>query len=82
MIDPKKIAEWSDALRPETLGRSGPGSRFIVLAIEAIPTLLAEREEMLALLREVEEEADGVAIGRTCSYCRRIAKRLAAFLKE
>lgn len=60
-IDPKKIEEWkaecaytrdTDGVTWEHKAR-GPA----VIAHEAVPALLAEREEVLALLREVEWSA-------------------------
>lgn len=67
-IDPKKIEEWKELLRVgglpygSTSGKGGyvvPGdiwneTEFIPAACEALPLLLSEREEMLALLREIE----------------------------
>jgi hypothetical protein len=70
----------------EALRRDERADRFYASAREAIPALLAEREEMLALLREIEERGagDGEETG-ICPACQRRGHtpsdcRLAAFL--
>jgi hypothetical protein len=85
VIDPKKIEEWRAAYvrLAGTMAPSGDAARIIA---DAFPALLAEREEMLALLREIANEV------KRCprcgmSYCG-VAEdhapdcRIAAFLKE
>jgi hypothetical protein len=73
MIDPKKIAEWRELLaiaqRPvedDFLKALERGRQIGVLACEAVPALLSERDELIALLREVEWAA---VAGYRCPIC-------------
>lgn len=65
MIDQKKITEWKSAWEEIAVwsghaqqGDAGAGraasARLAGLASEAFPALLAERDELLALLREIQ----------------------------
>ncbi len=75
-IDPKKIAEWQrlvDEVMPlggMVIGAGARAERAAVGLLGATIALLAEREELLALLREVERNCtatDGYAICPICS---------------
>ena len=52
MIDPKTIEEWKSACEP---GRTDLTYRSA--AYSALPALLAEREELLAKIAEMQDEA-------------------------
>lgn len=66
MIDQKRIGEWEAMLRHPmdavTLNGVPCGVSVNYLARAALPILLAEREEMLFLLREAADTDD-------CSWC-------------
>jgi hypothetical protein len=96
-IDPKKIAEWKVAVFLAMHGEDQVEStnELGITAREAIPDLLAERAEMLALLRDVEWSDRDHVQRRCCRFCGEYAPegdrddslghaldcRLAAFLK-
>lgn len=100
-IDPKKIEEWKGVAEKLRLMTLAPDSENRVNAVQGLAAtvtmaqagvlLLAEREEMLALLREVgepgiltcDEEHDFVSAPREDCGCRScsLACRLAAFLR-
>ncbi len=63
-IDPKKIEEYR-TIESDT---EGDTSLRLHLYQQAVPALLAEREELIALLREVEwaDNSDGI---RMCVVC-------------
>lgn len=78
-IDPKKIAEWDGyfaALAARDVDEDEYREHLADMALDAIPDLIAERSELLALLREVEwkgpeyrpgEQVDPVR--RECPVC-------------
>lgn len=49
MIDPKKIEEW------KRLAEGGEAAAFVACAREAVPALIAEREDLLARLQKTEQ---------------------------
>ena len=92
-IDAKRIAEWKGlAFAPIARGDSVLIHRscYEVVA-EAVPSLLAEREELIALLREIEwkgKPSSDAYIDPVCPACgcfdykgHAPGCRLAAFLK-
>ncbi len=51
------------------------------LAMEAVPALLAERAELIALLRKCYEAFNAThRVGAACQQCADLSDRLAAFL--
>lgn len=93
-IDPKKIAEWRALADAATHGTPAwddlapVDADFLRTARVAVPALLAEREEMLALLRAMQW-AVPQGMARVCPSCRGVFGegghtpdcRLAAFLR-
>jgi hypothetical protein len=67
MIDPKKIAEWRLAV---ARGKQAPS--------EAAPALLRERDDLIALLREVHEQMQTWFSSEYMEYP--LTKRIAVFL--
>ena len=69
-IDPKRLSEWTSAVTVHSTG-NGLGTEALEhFGPVAIPALLAEREEMLALLRSLECGAEN-----TCPSCRATVSR-------
>lgn len=73
MIDPKKIEEWTERMAFYSSverygGKQARDEGQADVAREALPALLAEREEMLAVLREVEWNGDSAVF--ECPICR------------
>lgn len=68
-IDPKKIAEWRERYL-RVAGSTLESRHAAALIAEALPALLAEREEMLAVLRKVEWSATrGTYEQEACPVC-------------
>jgi hypothetical protein len=63
MIDPKKIAEWKRIEEDS----EGDNSLRLFLYGQALPALLFERDELIALLREIQWAA---VAGYRCPICR------------
>ncbi len=79
MIDPKKIEEWKEVVRAATVEfrdssgwvRRGEEPQYRFVGVQALAqaakVLLAEREEMLAVLRELEWS--GLVVEAACPIC-------------
>jgi hypothetical protein len=66
MIPKEKIAEWKVVLADAQLDPRG-GTVLIEMARHVVPALLFERDELIALLRELEWAA---VAGYKCPICR------------